>query len=50
MKKYIGIDVSKSSIDIYDGKKSYKFDNNELGFKSVVSKVFNSQNKDSKIK
>ncbi|CAA6799416.1 MAG: Unknown protein [uncultured Sulfurovum sp.] len=39
MKKYIGIDISKSSIDVYDGKKSYKFDNNEVGFNSVVSLV-----------
>jgi len=37
MKNYIGIDVSKSSIDVYDGKKSYKFENNEIGFKQVVS-------------
>lgn len=39
MKKYIGIDVSKSSIDVYDGKKSYKFENNQVGFNSVVSLV-----------
>ena len=37
MKNYIGIDVSKASIDVYDGKKSYKFENNEKGFKEVVS-------------
>ena len=37
MKNYIGIDVSKSTIDVYDGKKSYKFENSELGFKEVVS-------------
>jgi len=37
MKNYIGIDISKSSIDVYDGKKSYKFKNNEDGFKKVVS-------------
>ena len=37
MKNYIGIDVSKSSIDVYDGKKSYKFDNNEVGFRSALS-------------
>ncbi|CAA6808282.1 MAG: Unknown protein [uncultured Sulfurovum sp.] len=36
MKKYIGIDVSKSSIDVYDGKQSYKFENNEIGFEAVV--------------
>ena len=37
MKNYIGIDISKSSIDVYDGKKSYKFENNENGFKEVVA-------------
>ena len=37
MKNYIGIDISKSSIDVYDGKKSYKFENNEEGFKKVVA-------------
>ena len=36
MKNYIGIDISKSSIDVYDGKKSYKFENNEIGFNSIV--------------
>ncbi len=39
MKNYIGIDISKSTIDVYDGKKSYKFDNNESGFKSIISLV-----------
>jgi len=39
MKQYIGIDISKSTIDVYDGKKSYKFENNEIGFKSIVSLV-----------
>jgi len=37
MKNYIGIDISKSTIDVYDGKKSYKFKNNDEGFKKVVS-------------
>jgi len=37
MKNYIGIDISKSTIDVYDGKKSYKFENSEIGFKQVVS-------------
>ena len=37
MKKYIGIDISKSSIDVYDGRKSYKFENNGEGFKKVVA-------------
>jgi transposase len=36
MKNYIGIDISKSSIDVYDGKKSYKFENNEHGFKEII--------------
>ena len=36
MKNYIGIDISKSSIDVYDGKKSYKFKNDEGGFRKVV--------------
>jgi transposase len=36
MKNYIGIDISKSSIDVYDGKKSYKFKNDEDGFRKVV--------------
>jgi len=39
MKNYIGIDISKSTIDIYDGKKSYKFENNEIGFNKVVALV-----------
>ncbi len=39
MKNYIGIDISKATIDVYDGKKSYKFENNEIGFKQVVSLV-----------
>jgi transposase len=37
MKNYIGIDISKSSIDVYDGKKSYKFENNEKGFNKIIS-------------
>jgi len=37
MKNYIGIDISKATIDVYDGKKSYKFENNETGFKQIVS-------------
>jgi len=39
MKNYIGIDISKSTIDVYDGKKSYKFENNEIGFNKVVALV-----------
>jgi len=39
MKNYIGIDISKATIDVYNGKKSYKFENNENGFKQIVSLV-----------
>ena len=44
MKNYIGIDISKATIDVYDGKKSYKFENNEIGFKQVVSLVEDMKN------
>lgn len=37
MKNYIGIDISKATLDVYDGIKSYKFENNVLGFKKVVA-------------
>ena len=37
MKNYIGIDISKATLDVYDGKKSYKFENTEIGFQQVVS-------------
>lgn len=39
MEQYIGIDISKATLDVYDGKKSYKFDNNETGFKEIVALV-----------
>jgi len=39
MKNYIGIDISKSSIDVYDGKKSYKFGNDESGFRKIITLV-----------
>lgn len=39
MEQYIGIDISKSTLDVYDGKKSYKFENNETGFKEIVALV-----------
>ena len=39
MRQYIGIDISKATLDVYDGKKSYKFENNETGFKEIVSLV-----------
>lgn len=35
MYKYIGIDVSKATLDVYDGKKSYKVSNDTIGFKEV---------------
>jgi transposase len=37
MKNYIGIDISKATLDVYNGKKSYKFENNENGFNQIVS-------------
>ena len=45
MYKYIGIDISKSTLDVYDGKKSYKFSNCVNGFKRVV-KEFTSKDKE----
>lgn len=39
MKQYIGIDISKATLDVYDGKKSYKFENDGTGFKEIVSLV-----------
>ena len=35
MYQYIGIDVSKATLDLYDGKKSYKVSNDTTGFKEV---------------
>ncbi len=32
MEKYIGIDISKATLDLYDGDKSYKVGNNRKGF------------------
>ena len=32
MEKYIGIDISKATLDLYDGAKSYKVSNNPEGF------------------
>ena len=32
MEKYIGIDISKATLDLYDGDKSYKVGNNREGF------------------
>ena len=36
LKKIIGIDVSKLTIDVFDGKKYYCFTNNNKGFKLLV--------------
>ena len=35
MYKYIGIDISKATLDLYDGTKSYKVSNDLPGFKEV---------------
>ena len=35
MYKYIGIDISKATLDLYDGAKSYKVSNDTAGFKEV---------------
>jgi len=37
MKNYIGIDISKATLDVYDGSKSYKFKNTTQGFKEIVA-------------
>ena len=39
MRNYIGIDISKATLDVYDGKKSYKFENNKIGFTKIVGLV-----------
>ncbi len=39
MKNYIGIDISKATLDVYDGLESYKFENNLSGFKQIISLV-----------
>jgi len=44
MKQYIGIDISKSTIDVYDGKKSYKYENSISGFKEILPLVENIKN------
>jgi transposase len=36
MYKYIGIDISKATLDLYDGKRSYKLENNTKGFREIV--------------
>lgn len=37
MKNYIGIDISKATLDVYDRQKSYKFENTTQGFKKTVA-------------
>ena len=37
MSNYIGIDISKATLDVYDGEKSYKFKNDQSGFEQIVS-------------
>lgn len=37
MRKYIGIDISKASLDVFDGSKSYQFHNDEEGFRQILS-------------
>ena len=39
LKKIVGIDVSKLTIDVYDGKKSYQFKNSITGFKQLIKKL-----------
>lgn len=39
--QYIGIDISKASIDVYDGQKSYQFVNNEEGFDKLYALLDN---------
>ncbi len=36
MYKYIGIDVSKATLDLYDGQTSYKVSNDLSGFKEII--------------
>jgi len=37
LENYIGIDISKATLDVYDGKKSHKFKNDKSGFEQIVS-------------
>lgn len=39
VKKIIGIDVSKLTLDVYDGEKSYQFKNTIKGFKQLLKKT-----------
>ena len=45
MYKYIGIDISKATFDLFDGSKSYQFENNANGFKEIL-KHFGSTKKE----
>ena len=36
MYKYIGIDVSKATLDVYDGQESYKVSNDLSGYKAIT--------------
>jgi len=36
MCKYIGIDISRATLDLYDGKQSYKFPNTPKGFQQIL--------------
>jgi len=37
VKKIVGIDVSKLTIDVYDGEKNYQFKNNYEGFRQLLN-------------
>jgi transposase len=39
LKNIVGIDVSKLTIDVYDGEKSYQFKNHIKGFKQLLKKT-----------
>jgi transposase len=39
VKKIVGIDVSKLTIDVYDGVKSHQFKNNIEGFKKMIKRT-----------
>jgi transposase len=38
LKNIVGIDVSKLTVDVYNGQKSYQFKNNVTGFKHLVKR------------
>ena len=39
LNNFIGIDVSKAKLDVFDGKKSYQVKNNLTGFNKLIPKV-----------